>query len=188
MLYIGAAFIAVMLGVILTIYFGLSQLPFLRASNEPPVASPSPVSSPTPQLSVRSEYAVAGRYVTSTFDPDMLILGAPLFHVHEACNGTLSASCQQALAALDQIIPSSLAAFDGQTPPCIARQVAKVKADILGIQAGVRAGLKGFVDNNKVELQHGLAQYNASNKPLQADIVAVHNTQAASCDGQPEGP
>jgi len=186
-LYMVGAFIAVALGVVLTIYFGLSQLPFLRAQNDQPSASPSPVASPTPQLAVRSDSAVADRYVKSVFVP-AIDIGGPLFQEHESCNGTLSVSCQQALTAADKAVSDAIARLK-QTPPpaCVAPQVNKVLADLNTTESGIKAGLKGFNDNNRVELQHGLATYNVGYKPFQPDSQAVLKAQAL-CDGQATGP
>jgi hypothetical protein len=186
-MYMGAAFIAVAIGVILLIYFGLSQLPFLRTSNDGTPPNPSPAASATPELAVRSDFAIAQRYITSNLSPHIQLLQIPMTSENQACNGTLSFSCQQGLQAMQQMLPNALVAFDAAPPSCIARQVAKVQADLLGIQAAVNLGLKAYTDNNRNELITAIHQYNASGRPFQADIAAVSKAQAA-CDGQAEGP
>src|SRR5690349_7351861 len=101
MLKLVAAFIAVALLVLLSIYFGLSQLPFLRASTDQPTATPSPTATPIPQLAARSDFALAGRYVSSVLTPTMTFLSTSRIHVSQSCTGVLSVSCQQALNELD---------------------------------------------------------------------------------------
>ena len=181
-----AAFIAVALGVVLAIYFGLSQLPFLRAGDQAG-ATPTPTASPIPELTQRSDSAVASRYVEGTFASSTAVLTQPLVLYQEACNGTLSFSCQQALTALSAAVPTALAGLDPPPPTCIARQVAKVKYDVTGFQNATKGALKAYNDNNRSELVAPLAAINAFSKVFQPDIQAVKKAQAL-CDTQPAGP
>ena len=187
-MYIGAGLVAVLIGVILIISIGTYVLPLLRGSNNPE-PTPSPHATPTPQLAVRSQAAIADRYVKYDFTPAVANLGQPLFQQHEACRGELNFSCQDALNATDQQLTKSLADFaSGQPPPCIAAQVAKVQAELTAMAAGVQLGLKGFRENNKAELQQGLAKFNGANRTFAADIQTVLKVQSTSCNAQPQGP
>ena len=185
-LYLVAAFVAVAIGVVITISLVSTHLPFLNASNTgTPTPSPSP--SGAPQLAVRSDSALAQRYINSNLNPHLALIETALTDENQACVGTLSFSCQQGLQAVDKSMPDALAAFDSAPPPCIARQVAKVKADLLGIQAAVKLGLKAFTDNNRSELVTAFHQYATAGRPYLSDLAAINKAQA-TCDAQPAGP
>lgn len=184
-LYMVAAFVAVAIGVIITIYFVFSQLPFLKAGQGNP--NPTPAASPSPQLAVRSDAAVAQRWINSNLNSHLVLLQSAMTSENQACNGTISLSCQQGLQAMDETLPNALTAFDTPPPPCIARQVAKVQADLLAIQAAVKAGLKGYTDSNRNEVNAAIRAYNAAGRPFPADLAAISKAQAA-CDSQPQGP
>jgi hypothetical protein len=186
-LKLGAAFIAVALLVILSIYIGLSQLPFLRASNEPPTATPSPTATPIPQLSARSDAAVAGRYVSAIMNPTLAELSTPQTRVTQACIGVLSTSCQDALNVLATALKPSVPALGQPVPACILPQVAKVRADLGSIVAAVKYMIQSYADNNVDHLRTGLKSYNIANHTLQSDAPTVVKAQAG-CDGQPGGP
>lgn len=185
-LKLGAAFIAVALGVVFAIYFGLSQLPFLRASNDN-TPSPSPVASPTPELAQRSDAAVAARYVDNPFGAAASVFAQPDTQYLEACNGTLSFSCQQALTALDQALTTAIADLTAPAPTCIARQVAQYRSDVNSLLAATKAALKAYNDNNRSELTQALASFNSINRRFGADVQAVQKAEAL-CDTQPSGP
>jgi len=184
---LAAAFIALALLVLLAIYFGLSELPFLRASTDQPTSSPSPTAPAIPQLASRSDFAVAGRYVTSILQPTMTTLKVPQTHEAQACLGVLSASCLQALNELDTTLKPSIAALAAPVPPCIAQPVVRIRADLATIQAAVTFNLRAFTTNSTDDLKAGTRVYNNANRALQADVAAV--TKAApACDAQPAGP
>jgi hypothetical protein len=185
-LYLAGAFIAVALGVILTIYFVSYQLPFLRADNQNGT-TPTPAATPTPHLTQRSDSAVAARYVTSVITPAVSGLSQPFVNYREACNGTLSFSCQQALQAVDTAVKDGLARFTQSPPACIAAQAAKIKVDLTAIQAGTAVALKAYNDNNRTELVQGLSKFNSGSIPIEPDVQAINNAQAA-CDNLPQGP
>jgi hypothetical protein len=187
MMKLGAAFIAVALGVIVAIYFGLSQLPFLRAANEQPTPSPSPTATPIPELTARSDAALADRYVTSYFNPAMNDLATAVQHSSAACAGVLSVSCQQALKGLDATLKPTIAALAQPVPPCIAPQVAKVRADVNSIQAAVTHELQSYDTNNVDQLRVGIKNYNIANHSLTYDAPGVFAAQKL-CDDQPYGP
>jgi hypothetical protein len=187
-MYGGAAFVVVVIGVILTVAIGQNVLPFLHTSNG---ATPTPTAkaSPTPQLAVRSQAAVADRYVTSTFLPAVANLATPIRDEFEACSGQLSFSCQNALNAVEQQLVISQAPLAKATPPaCIAPQVARVRADLTAIDQGVQLALGSFKNTNTIQMRQGLTRLNAGSKPLNSDIQAVQKAPALVCNGQPEGP
>jgi len=185
-LYLAGAFIAVAIGVVVTIYFLSAQLPFLRASTDAP-PSPTPTASPVPQLEARSDSAVAQRYITANLNAHLVLLQSAMTAENQACNGTSSLSCEQGLKAMDQTLPNALTAFDTAPPACIARQIAKVHADLVNLQNAVKATLKGYADGNRNEVNAGVRQYNAAGRPFPTDMAAVTKA-AAGCDTQPQGP
>jgi hypothetical protein len=186
-MYLAGAFIAVVLGVILLIYFGMSEIPFLRADNQNG-GNASPAATPMPQLTARSDSAVAGRYVAYVINPAVDVINQPLTNYIQACNGTLSFSCEDALNALKDATDTALSRFATPPPPCIGTQVAKVKQDLIYMQTGVARALKGYNDNNRDELLSGLGTFNNGAHPLvTVDAKAVAKAQTA-CDDQPQGP
>ena len=187
MMKLGAAFIAVALGVIVVIYFGLSQLPFMRASNEQPTPAASPTATPVPQLTARSDAAVATRWVTAYYTPAINALSAAVRASSAACNGVLSVSCQQALKGLDDTLKPTVAALAQPVPPCIAKPVGKVRADVNAIQAAVTHELQSFDATNVDQLRVGIKNYNIANRSLTLDAPGVVAAQVL-CDGQPSGP
>jgi hypothetical protein len=186
MMKLGAAFIALALLVVVAIYFGLSELPFLRASDQP-APTPSPTATPIPPLAARSDFAVAGRYVTSILQPTMASISDPQTHVAQACTGVLSASCWQALDELNNALKPAPAALAASVPACIAPLVDRVRVDLTTIQSGVTKGLAAYTANSTDQLRAGLKTYNLFNRALQTDVAAVVKAQP-TCDGQAGGP
>ncbi len=187
-MYVGAAMLVVLIGVVFTIAFAQSWLPFLRAagnSDNTPAAAPTP----TPQLAVRSQFALAARYVGSVLTPGTANLGPPFTAYSEACVGTLSLSCQDAVGAVDTELKTSIATLTGTRPPaCISRQVARVAADLNAMEAAIQGELKAFKDNNKNELLAAMNQQRVAGRTFSSDVQAVSKAQATVCDGQQEGP
>jgi hypothetical protein len=188
-MYIGAAFVVVLIGVVMTIAFTQSWLPFLEAGRNQNASAPTPAATATPPLEVRSEFALAGRYIDTVLNPATSGLSEPFTSYGESCNGTLSFSCQDAVDASDAALKKAIAALSAaHPPPCIAKQVAKVQADLNTMEAGVQGDLKAYKDNNRAELLRAMAQMTAGNRPFAADVQAISKAQAAACDGQEEGP
>ncbi len=186
-LYVGAAMLVVLIGIVFTIALTQSWLPFLRAGTADNIPAAAPT--PTPQLPVRSEFALAARYVDSVVTPGTANLSTPFTDYGEACAGTLSLSCQDALGAADTELKRSIATLSGTpSPACISRQVARVASDLTAMQAAIQGGLKAFKDNNRNELLAAMNQQRTASKTFWSDVQAVSKAQATLCDGQQEGP
>lgn len=181
-LYWAAGAIVLVIAVILV----NSMAPFIEWPWE--ASSAAPAATGLPPLATRSDYARSDRFLHAELTPAMSALTPSLPVLKETCVGLLTVSCQTAIATSDKQVKVVLAAIDHETmPACIAAPVAKLRADLAATDAALQAGLKGYVDNSKAEVNAGVAQFKKVSAPLAADAAAVTPASHA-CDTAVVGP
>jgi hypothetical protein len=185
-MYIGAGFLALIVLVVFINTWGPLIVAYFVPAPEPPrVVKPSPT---PPDLTVRSDSARASNFLTYSLTPAMTT-AAPAFQLFNESCVALTQSCQNAATnALTQVKYVESVVDQAQVPLCAAPQLAKIRADLTGMDAGLTSAVKAFDNNNKGLLAQGLSKYRSANKPLGGDISALSKTIAARCDSQPAGP
>ena len=183
--YIGAGAIAVVVALVLLNMWGplLWALAF-GAPEGPRVAKPTP---PLPALTARSDYARADRFVVHILNPAMTDLNQAVTLFRQTCTGSLTTSCQNSIQATQAQVKNTMSLIDhAQIPVCIAGGVAKMRADLAGMDIALQAAAKAYSDNSKPALGQALAKFSTSSKPLTADFGTA--SAKAGCDTQPSGP
>ena len=183
-LYIAAGLMVVVLAAVVLNAF----VPFSKLLSGPePEARPTP--SPTPALAARTEFNRADRVVNVLLAPVMGNVSDTAQVQKQACNGLMTVSCRSALTETENQVVIALAVIDkAEIPTCIAPYVAKVRADLAGMDTNVKLAIKGYTDNKKAELTLGLSRFNAYAKPLPADTAALSKAVQTQCDTQIDGP
>jgi len=185
-MYVGAGFLALIVLVVFMNTWGPLIVAYFVAAPEPPrVVKPSPT---PPDLTARSDSARAENFVTYSLTPAMTT-AAPAFQLFSEGCAALTQSCQNAANnALTQVKNVEAVIDQAQVPLCAAPQLAKVRADLTGMDAGLTSAVKAFDNNNKGLLAQGLSRFRGTSKPLSGDISALSKTIAARCDSQTAGP
>jgi hypothetical protein len=160
-------------------------LPGPKASDAPTAAQ----ASPPPPVAHRSDFARADYFVSGVLPPALAEVSQALQPVSLSCGKALTISCHDALDAATPKLKSFLSVIDhNPVPLCIAGSVAKLRADLAGIDAAVQGASKAYTDNQSSELAAAMALYARSAAPAAADIHALTSTMNAQCDTQVVGP
>ncbi len=185
-MYIGAGLLGlIVLAVFINTWGPLVVAYFVPAPEPPRVVKPSPT---PPDLTVRSDFARADNFVTYSLKPAMAT-AAPTFQLFGESCVALTQSCQNAAKnALTEVQNVEAVVDQAQLPLCAAPQLAKIRADLTGMDAGLTSAVKAFDNNNKGQLAQGLSKFRGTNKPLSVDISALAKTIGVRCDSQPAGP
>jgi len=182
-LYIAGGVVVLLILAIWLGSLGSIQLPWEPVNTIPPRPSP------TPPITARSDAAAADRYLTGFLDPTLTNLAQTETVLNEICNGTLTFSCRDDMGVTQSKVKKVLPVFNLKIyPPCISAQVAKMKVDVTGEDAGLALALQGYKDNKASELALGLAQFRAAALALAADRTAAAVAEKASCSPQLAGP
>ena len=184
-MYIGAGAIAVVVAVVLLNVWGpLLWALMFGAPEAPIVVKPTP---PLPALTARTDYARADRYVTRILNPAMTDLNQAVTLFRQTCTGALTGSCQKSIDATEVQVKNTQSLIDQNAiPVCISGSVARMRADLAGMDTALQAASKAYNDNNKPQLAQALSHFGASSKPLTGDFATA--TAKAGCDTQPSGP
>ncbi len=185
-MYIGAGLVAlILLGVFINTWGPLVVAYFVPAPEPPRVVKPSPA---PPDPTVRSDYARADNFVTYWLKPAMAT-AAPAIQLYSESCVALTQSCQNAANnALTQVQNVEAVVDQAQLPLCAAPQLAKIRADLAGMDAGLTSAVKALDNNNKGLLLQGLAKFRGSQKLITGDVSTLVKTIAARCDSEPAGP
>jgi hypothetical protein len=184
-LFAAAALVVLIMAMMALNSLNLVRMPWESEAQIQARATPTP----TPQLAMRSDYARADRFLNGNLSPAVTALNQTLPALAQACNGTLSASCQQAITASDLQVKKVLAVIDrGDFPPCIASGVGKVRADFAAMDDGLQLALKGFADNKIAGVNQGLARFGAAGPLLSADAKALDQAFHSQCSTDRTGP
>lgn len=160
-------------------------LPGPKASNAPAAAQ----ASPPPQVAHRSDFARADHFVSGLLPPAIADMNQLLVPVNLACGKALTISCQNALDAAAPKVKNVLSVVDhNPVPGCIVAPVAKVRADLAGMDAALQGASKAYTDNQSPELAAGMSGYFKSSAPLAADVRALGAAMNAKCDTAILGP
>ena len=185
-LYFGAALILMAMVLMVLNSLNYVSLPFIGSGSSNTSASPKP-SPPGPVT--RTEYARADAFLNGWLGPALTEFGKTLPAWDTCHGGTLSNACFDAINTSDQSLRKVLTVIDhGKIPPCIAAPMKKFRADIVGMDAGLQAAIKGFNDNQRPEVVTGLNQFAGPAQAFQADGTAVDNAWKAGCSKDLEGP
>jgi hypothetical protein len=186
-LYAGGAVVLFLMVLIVLNTINFLSLPFIggRTSSNPPVAtkpslSPSPVS--------RSESSRAEAFVTGSLGPALESLTATMAAVN-ACNGTMSNSCFNAINASDPQLKNVLSVIDhASIPSCIALTTANVRSDLVVMEAGLQLALKGYKDQVLSEVVDGVYRFTHYGQAMVANGHAVESAAQTYCNTDLEGP
>jgi hypothetical protein len=184
-LYIGAGAIAVVVVLVLLNTWGplLWSLAF-GAPEAPIVVKPTP---PLPALTARTEYARADRFVTRILNPAMTDLNQAMTLYRQTCTGALTTSCQNNIIATEAQVKNTMSLIDhAQIPVCISGSVARMSAELAGMDKALQAANKAYNDNSQPQLAQALAQFAAASRQLPADNAAT--VAKTGCDTQATGP
>jgi len=185
-LYAGAGLVVFVLAIMLLNSFNFFQFAWLNSSSNSPAVSPQP----TPVVDqTRSEFGRADRFLNGSLGPALAGL-VDTMQKMQACNGTLSNSCYDAINANDPQLNKVLAVLDHATniPPCIAAPVKSFRADIVVMQAGIQMALKGYKDNQRGEVGNGLSQFSRGGQAMVADGRTADQALKTQCTKDLEGP
>jgi hypothetical protein len=183
-LYVGGAVVLFLMVLIVLNSINLVSLPFFGASsNAPQGAKPSPSAYP-----IRSEFGKANDFLKGSLAPAMAAFQETVPGL-QACTGTLSNSCFDAITASDNQMKSVLSVIDhGTIPLCLAAPMKKYRSDLAAMEAGLQLGLKGYKDNQVGEVTNGVNQFVRVGGALQGDVTAVDNAMKTQCSPDREGP
>jgi hypothetical protein len=160
-------------------------LPGPKPAPAPAAAQPSPI----PPVAHRSDFARADHFVSGVLPPQMATLSQDLTPVSQSCNRALTVSCQNAVSTAHPEVKIVLSVIDANpVPPCIAAQVAKLRADLATIEAALTAADKAFADNVPSELAAATSKYSKPASLLPADVRALTTAMKAQCDPTVTGP
>jgi hypothetical protein len=184
--FIGGVVGIVIILVVLNSVFPLwLLLPGPKASNPPAAAQ----ASPPPPVAHRSDFARADYFVSGVLPPALADLNHVLQPVGLSCSRALTVSCQNALDAAVPKLQGILPVFDkNPVPLCVAVPVARVRADLVGINNAVQAAEKAYADNQAQELAAAMSAYSAFDAVFARDVPAVTTAMNANCDPTVVGP
>lgn len=183
-LYVGGAVVLFLMALIVLNSINLVSLPFFGASSSAQQeAKPSP-----PAYPIRSEFGRANDFLKGVLAPAMATFQQTVPGL-QACTGTLSNSCFDAITASDNQMKNVLSAIDhGTIPPCLAVPMKKYRSDLASMEAGLQLGLKGYKDNQVGEVTNGVNQFVRVAGALQGDVTALDNAMKTQCSPDREGP
>jgi hypothetical protein len=183
-LYISAAAVAILIGVVLVLNFLPVSLPWANASG----TQPAPVSA-GPALADRSDFARADQFLKAILPPALARLDDVMGPVREGCNGSLTLTCQYAIPPAQKQAKNLLSAINAATvPDCIASNYARIRLDATGVDNGLKSMQSGYDQNSVLDMKNGVAHLLSSRQALTADVVAAGKAQQAGCDPQVTGP
>jgi hypothetical protein len=182
-LYACAAVVVLVMLMMVLNSLNLVSLPFFGASSSAPqAAKPSPSAYP-----IRSEFGRADDFLKGSLAPAMATFQQTMPGL-QACTGSLSNSCFDAITASDSQMKNLLSVIDhGTIPLCLATPMKKYRSDLASMEAALQLGLKGYKDNQVGEVTNGVNQFVRVAGALQGDTNAV-NSAAQKCNPDLEGP
>jgi hypothetical protein len=189
-LYAGAAFVVLLIAIIVLNSLNLVQLPGFGSgshSSASSSSSPSPSVSPGP-APVRSEFGRADLFLNGSLAPKLVAFEQTVPAMATCSARILSNSCFNALTATDPVMKDVLAVIDnGPIPPCIAASMKQYRSDFAVMEAGVQLALKGYKDGQVSELIDGEYRFRTFVQFLAADANVVAQAKAR-CSTDREGP
>jgi hypothetical protein len=182
----GAAAVVVLIMAMMALNsLNLVRMPWQSDGYNPPKLAVTP----TPQLTNRSDYARADRFLTYSLAPAINEVAKTLPAMGQACNGTLSSSCQSSLTTSEQLYKKVLVVIDrADIPPCIAPGVSRMRADFAQLDEALLAALKGFTDNKASDVSRALNRFFSIDPAMQADAKAVDLALKTQCSTDQTGP
>lgn len=186
-LYGGGAVVLFVMVLIVLNSINLVSLPFIgsRTSSNPPQTGQA---TPTPSPLSRSESTRAELFVTGSLGPALDGLTSTMAAVN-ACNGTLSNSCFNAITASDPQIKNVIAVIDhASIPSCIALTTGNVRSDLVVMEAGLQLALKGYRENVLSEVVDGVYRFTHYGQAMVANGHAVESAAKSYCSTDLEGP
>jgi len=179
---VGIVIILVVLNAVFPLWL---YLPGPKASNAPAAAQ----ASPPPPVAHRSDFARADYFVSGVLPPALADLNHVLQPVGLSCTRALTVSCQNALDAAVPKLKGILPVFDkNPVPLCVSAPVARVRADLVGLNNAVQAGEKAYADNQAQELAAAMSAYSAFSGAYGRDVPAIAAAMNAKCDPTILGP
>jgi hypothetical protein len=189
-LYAGAAFVVLLIAMIVLNSLNLVQLPGFGSgshSSASSSSSPTPVVSPGP-APVRSEFGRADLFLNGSLAPTLVAFEQTVPAMATCSARILSNSCFNALTATDPLMKDVLAVIDkGPIPLCIAASMKQYRSDFAVMEAGVQLALKGYKDDQVSELIDGEYRFRTFVQYLAADANVVAQAKAR-CSTDREGP
>ena len=149
-LYFVAAIALFVMVLIVLSSMSIVSLPFISAGSKssPNAAVVSP--SPTPDTS-GPDATRADRFLNGQLRPALVLFDATLPAIDRFCTtGNLSTSCFDAFTATDAEVKKVMAVIAaGDIPRCIAVTMAKMKANVKGMDDQIQSAFTGFQNNDK---------------------------------------
>jgi hypothetical protein len=178
---VGIVIILVVLNAVFPLWL---LLPGPKPGDAPAAAQASPI----PPVAHRSDFARADHFVNGVLPPQMTTLTQDIAPVSLSCTRLLTVSCQDAITAARPEVKTVLSVIDkNPVPQCVATPVAKLRADLALIDAGLTAGDKAYADNQASELAAAVATYSRGASQMGADMRAITNA-LKGCDATVTGP
>jgi hypothetical protein len=182
-LYVAAAAMVVLIGVVIALQFFQISLPWSRSSSSPQASTSS-----GPPLAARSDHAGADRYLNGILLPALAALNDTLRPVDTGCTGTMTLACSYALPPADKQLKKVVSLIDGASiPDCIAPTVAAIRRDVAGMDVNLASMQTASEQNNSVDVRAYELRYRNGLAALQLDTQAAQ-TQQANCDPTVVGP
>jgi hypothetical protein len=182
-LYIAAAAVVVLIGVVVALQFFQISLPWIKTSSSPQTSNSS-----GPPLTARSEHGTADRYLNGILLPALAALNDTLRPVDTGCTGTMTVACSYALPPADKQLKQVVSLIDGATlPDCIATGVMAIRRDVAGMDANLANMESASEANNAVDVKAYELRYRNGLAALQLDTQAAQ-AQQANCDATVVGP
>jgi hypothetical protein len=160
-------------------------LPGPKAADAPAAAQASPI----PPVAHRSDFARADHFVSGVLPPALADMNLVLPPVSQLCSKALTISCQNAINAADPKIKNVISVIDhNPVPLCVAAPVAKLRADLAGMDAALQGASKAYTDNLSSELAAAMSRYSSSRNPMPGHVSGLTTAMKAQCDTQVLGP
>jgi hypothetical protein len=186
-LYVGGAVVLFLMVLIVLNTINFLSLPFIggRTSSSPPQAA-QPTA--TPASVTRSEFSRADVFLNGSLVPALATL-TEVDRPIATCSGDFTTSCFNAITAADPPLKHALSIIDQTSiPACIADPTKNVRDDLVYMEGGLQAALKGYQDSNRSQLVDGLYRFTHFNALRDSDVEATYTAMKTRCSKEKEGP
>ncbi|MEO8744403.1 MAG: hypothetical protein ABI334_02940, partial [Candidatus Dormiibacterota bacterium] len=127
----------------------------------------------------QSQYRRAERFMNGKLGPSLAAASESLPAIKADCTSSLPPSCRDAIAATDAKLRDTLAVIDtSDIPLCISTQVAKLRADITEMDAGLQMSIGGFYQGTNPQIVYqGFLKFADGAKLVDPDSKAVSTAE-----------
>jgi hypothetical protein len=186
-LYAGGAVVLFLMVLVVLNSINFLSLPFIGGrpiSTPPEAASPSPAAPPVS----RSEFSRADVFLNGSLVPALATL-TQIDRPMATCSSEFTTSCFNAITATDPPLKHALSIIDQTSIPlCIADPTKNLRDDLVYMEGGLQAALKGYQDNNRSQLVDGLYRFTHFNGVRDSDVEATNTALKTRCSKEKEGP